>query len=92
MVVSRPTVEPVPVPIFVLVHEHSPAECRHAFAAWYGFDSPLRHSPALGACLLGEHRLFWTVRATDNHTALEMLPDFVAQRTDALEVRATLIP
>ena len=80
------------MPIFVLSHQHSSAECRHAFAAWYGFDSPLRHRPTLGACLLGEHRLFWTVRAMDTHTALELLPAFVAERTDALEVREVFIP
>jgi len=80
------------VPIYVLCDEHSQAECRHVFAAWYGFDSPLRRRTTLGACLLGTHRLFWTVRAADVHTALELLPAYVAERTDALEVRTVLIP
>jgi len=43
-------------------------------------------------CLLGEYRLFWTVHAVDIHAALEQLPAFVAERTDALEIRTVFIP
>jgi hypothetical protein len=38
---------------FVLCHRHEPAECRFAFAAWRGFDSPLRHATALASCAVG---------------------------------------
>ena len=37
------------MPLFVLVHHHEPDECRFAFAAWKGFDSPLRHQPAVAS-------------------------------------------
>lgn len=46
----------------------------------------------LAACILGEHRLFWTVRAVDNDTALELLSAYVAERTRALQVREVFLP
>jgi hypothetical protein len=77
---------------FVLYHEHSARECRHAFAAWQGFDSPLRHGYGLGACALGDHVLFWAVDAATADAARALLPDFVAARTQVHEVRRVQIP
>ena len=34
------------MPLFYLHHSHEPDECETAFAAWKGFESPLRHRPA----------------------------------------------
>ena len=41
--------------IFLLQHEHEPDDCATAFAAWTGFDSPLRHKAAASTCLAGGH-------------------------------------
>jgi hypothetical protein len=80
------------MPFFYLHHRHGPTECAAAFAAWRGFESPLRHRPAAGTCLTGGHRLFWQVEAADRDAALAMMPAFVASRTDAIEVRDVEIP
>jgi hypothetical protein len=77
---------------FYLHHNHAPAECAAAFAAWRGFDSPLRHRPVAGTCLSGGHCLFWQVEAGDREEAAAMLPSFVASRTRVIEVRAVDIP
>ena len=44
------------------------------YAAWNGFDSPLRKHGALASCANGGHRLFWTVDAQDGESALSQLP------------------
>lgn len=80
------------MPTFVLNHRHSPGECRSAFAAWHGFESPLRRSLAPASCIRGEHRIFWTVEAGDAGEALGLLPPFLAERTDVSEVSEVLIP
>lgn len=77
---------------FVLCHEHTADECRHAFAAWRGFDSPLRHGCGLGACVLGDHVLFWAVDAASADDARAQLPEYVAARTRVHEVRRVPIP
>ncbi len=77
---------------FLLCHGHAPGECRFAFAAWKGFDSPLRHRPALATCASGGHRLWWRVDASDAGAALGQLPGFVAERTEVLEVGEVPIP
>ena len=77
---------------FVLMHTHEPRECAIAVAAWKGFASPLRHGRPLGSCANGGHRLFWTVQAPDTRAALSMLPDYVARRTVAEEVREVPLP
>ena len=51
------------MPKFLLHHHHAPAECAAAFAAWRGFDSPLRRHPAASTCLEGGHALWWRVEA-----------------------------
>ena len=43
------------MPFFLLQHSHDAHECAAAFAAWQGFDSPLRHRRAPSTCLAGGH-------------------------------------
>ena len=77
---------------FILQHRHEPDECDAAFAAWAGFESPLRHALAPTTCLAGGHDVFWNVTARDAAAALALLPRFVAQRTRAVQVREVEIP
>jgi hypothetical protein len=77
---------------FMLTHSHGPDECRVAFAAWRGFESPLRHHSTLSSCSAGGHSLWWTVDADDAGAALAQLPPFVAERTNVSEVREVPIP
>jgi hypothetical protein len=77
---------------FLLDHRHSPAECACAFAAWLGFDSPLRHHAAASTCIAGGHAVWWQVEAPDRDAALALLPGFVAERTEVRRVHDVLIP
>ena len=77
---------------FVLAHTHEPGQCSTAFAAWRGFESPLRRRSVLASCVRGGHTLFWFVEAPDVSSALAHLPPFVAERTEATEVREVPIP
>jgi hypothetical protein len=81
-----------PVATFLLCHRHRPEECRVVFAAFKGFDSPLRHTTTLGTCRGGGHRLWWRVEATDAAAALAALPEYVCARTEAIEVAEVRIP
>jgi hypothetical protein len=81
-----------PMPYFLLNHTHQPHECAAAFAAWQGFDSPLRHGRVPSSCLAGGHGLWWRVNASDQAGALALLPRFVAERTVAVSVRDVEIP
>ena len=74
------------------MHQHQPDECKAAFAAWLGFESPLRHSEALGSCIEGGHRIWWTLEASDEAGAYALLPPFVGERTELVEVRPVEIP
>jgi hypothetical protein len=80
------------MPLFLLHHQHQPHECAAAFAAWQGFDSPLRHRFARSSCLAGGHGVWWTVEATNRGRALALLPRFVAKRTTPIQVREVEIP
>lgn len=80
------------MPRFLLHHRHQPAECAAAYAAWKGFDSPLRHRVAIGSCLTGGHEVWWDLEAADHESALELLPRYVAQRTDATRIARIDIP
>jgi hypothetical protein len=80
------------MPTYVLSHRHTPQECAVAIAAWKGFPSPLRHSRPFGSCAHGGHAVWWTVQADDEQSALALLPDFVACRTVAEQVREVPIP
>ena len=77
---------------FMLHHRHRPSECDAAFAAWQGFDSPLRHGVVPSTCLAGGHAIWWRVQAADARAALAQLPAFVAHRTRPVEVRDVQIP
>jgi hypothetical protein len=80
------------MPYFLLHHRHPPSDCAAAFAAWAGFDSPLRHRPAPSTCLSGGHAVWWRVHAPDAAAALALLPRYVARRTTPIEVREVEIP
>ena len=80
------------MPVFLLQHQHAEHECPAAFAAWTGFDSPLRRRPAASTCLTGGHALWWRVEATDRSSALALLPRFLAERTTPIEIREVQIP
>ncbi len=80
------------MPSYLLHHAHDPAECDAAFAAWRGFDSPLRHRPAATTCLAGGHTVLWRVTAGDVAAALALLPRFVRRRTIVTAVRDVEIP
>jgi len=77
---------------YLLCHTHGARECPVAFAAWNGFDSPLRQQPVLASCDSGGHGLWWTVDAGDENEALAQLPGYVAKRTVAVEVREVQVP
>jgi hypothetical protein len=81
---------------FVLSHRHTASDCGVAFAAWRGFDSPLRHHSALASCASAPtkavHLLVWTVDAESERAALAMLPNWLAKRTDAEPVAEVAIP
>lgn len=80
------------MPTYLLHHQHDPHECPVAFAAWLGFQSPLRHRPASSTCLTGGHVIWWRVEAGDRTSALGLLPRYVAERTTPIEVREVEIP
>jgi hypothetical protein len=86
----------VPMPRFMLTHRHGADECRVAFAAWRGFESPLRHAGTVGSCQLvngtAEHEIWWFLDAEDRDSALAVLPDYIAERTYATEVTEVSIP
>jgi hypothetical protein len=80
------------MPFFLLHHRHEAQDCAAAFAAWQGFDSPLRHSPAASSCLAGGHGIWWRVEAESMQEALGLLPRFVAERTTPIQIREVQIP
>jgi hypothetical protein len=80
------------MPPFLLHHQHTPGECAAAFAAWQGFESPLRGRPAASTCLEGGHTVWWRVDAANPRAALALVPPYVARRTEAISVRDIQIP
>ncbi len=80
------------MPYFLLHHRHEPDDCAAAFAAWTGFDSPLRHRQAASTCLTGGHSVWWRVHAKDAVAALALLPRYVARRTVPIQIRDVQIP
>lgn len=80
------------VPSFLLRNEHAPADCAATFAAWIGFDSPLRHTQAPSSCLAGGHELWWRVDAEDAGSALALLPRYLRSRTQVARIRDVEIP
>jgi hypothetical protein len=80
------------MPSFILHHQHEADECAAAFAAWQGFDSPLRPGRVRSSCLSGGHDLWWHVEAADPFHALAFLPPFVAERTNSIQIREVDLP
>jgi hypothetical protein len=80
------------VPLYLLCHRHDATECGTAFAAWKGFNSPLRHHTAWSTCRTGGHRLWWAIDAESQEGALSQLPRFLAVRTEVLEIGDVEIP
>ena len=80
------------MPFFLLHHRHQPDECDAAFAAWQGFRSPLRQGHVASSCLTGDHGVWWRVEAVGPSEALALLPRFVAERTNPIQVREVQIP
>ena len=80
------------MPLFVLSHKHAADECGSAFAAWKGFNSPLRHRATVSSCIGGGHHTWWQVEAADAATALAQLPPFVAERTEIEIAKEVQIP
>lgn len=80
------------MPSYLLHHRHQPTECGPSFAAWKGFESPLRHHRTVGSCLQGGHAIWWTVDAASEECALGLLPLFVAERTSVTHVTEIEIP
>jgi hypothetical protein len=78
--------------MFLLSHYHPASECPFAFAAWRGFQSPLRHRLALSSCLQGGHALWWVVEAASEEDALRQLPEYVSERSEVTRVRSVPIP
>lgn len=80
------------MPVFLLQHAHAPQECAAAFAAWAGFESPLRGRVVECSCLTGGHVIWWRVQARDQDSALAQVPRYVAERTTPIEIREIQIP
>lgn len=77
---------------YLLEHRHRAEECRVVFAAWQGFESPLRKHTAVASCAVGGHAIWWRVQAESEGQALGQLPRYVAERTSASEVSEVEIP
>lgn len=80
------------MPSYLLHHHHDPADCAAAFAAWIGFESPLRQRTAVSTCLAGGHSLMWHVEASDRAAALALLPRYVRRQTVVSAARDVQIP
>jgi hypothetical protein len=78
--------------LYLLQHRHELAECAASFAAWKGFDSPLRERSAWSSCPTGGHHLWFIVEAPDAKTALGQLPRYLALRSEAVRVAEVSIP
>ena len=77
---------------YLLQHQHEPSDCGAAYAAWKGFDSPLRRRSTLASCFEGGHAVWWDVDALNADAALALLPPFVAGRTTVTMVSEVPIP
>jgi hypothetical protein len=77
---------------YVLSNTHHDGECAATFAAWRGFESPLRRSAPASGCRWSDHRLWWEVEAESAEEALRQLPPFVADRTEVIRVIRADLP
>ena len=62
------------MPFFLLQHSHDAQECAAAFAAWQGFESPLRHRRTPSTCLAGGHSPWCQVEALDRQRRSSCCP------------------
>jgi hypothetical protein len=83
---------PPTMALYLLQHRHQPAECAAVFAAWKGFDSPLRERAAWCSCTTEGHQLWFIVEAPETKAALGQLPRFLAERCEAIPVAQVSIP
>jgi hypothetical protein len=81
-----------PMAMYLFQHHHDPTECAASFAAWKGFESPVRGTTAWCSCQNGGHRLWFVVEAVDDSAALNQLPDYRARRTIASPIAEVPIP
>jgi hypothetical protein len=79
------------VPSFLIEHHHDPDQCGAVFAAWNGFDSPLRGSRVWSSCRTGDHRMWFVIDADDEQAALLQVPRFVAARSIATYVNEVIL-
>ncbi len=84
------------MPRYLLHHRHEPHDCGVVFAAFKGFDSPLRHRPTIASCKSDPthpgHAIWWAVEAATADEALAQVPFYVARRTVVTHVSDVLIP
>ena len=77
---------------FRLVHRHDAHECPAVYAAWKGFDSPLRGLIATSSCKWGDHQIWWDLDVVDEAEAIAYLPRYIAERSVALRIGEVVIP
>ena len=77
---------------FLLHHRHEPEDCGVVFAAFKGYESPLRRQATLASCRSGDHAIWWTVEAASEKEALALLPFYVAARTTVARISEVEIP
>jgi hypothetical protein len=80
------------MPRYLLHHHHEPNQCGVVFAAFRGFESPLRHRAALASCPTGGHSIWWAVDSASEENVLALLPFYVAERTTVVPVSEVQIP
>jgi hypothetical protein len=80
------------MPAYLLHRRHQPHECGVVFTAFRGGPSPLRHRATLSSCASGGHEIWWRVEATGPEAALDLLPHFIAERTQVSRVSEVEIP
>jgi hypothetical protein len=80
------------MPQFVIHHQHSASECGVVFAAFRGFASPLRHKATAASCPIGGHEIWWWTTASDEASARELLPPYVATHSTVTRVEQVHIP
>jgi hypothetical protein len=80
------------MPCFLIHHRHESSECSVVFAAFKGFETPLRHRSTIASCAFGGHTIWWTVEAASETEALAQLPYYVAQRANVTRIGEVDIP
>jgi hypothetical protein len=63
---------------YILIHRHGATACNSVHEECSRCGSPVEAGP--GGCALGDHTIWWVVRAADSRQALAQLPDPLAER------------